>query len=412
LAIIPTFLEIAVPMAALLGVLLAFARLSGDSEIIVIRASGISITRLIAPVLMFGVVALSVGFFISMYARPWGYQTLSKSLFAIARTKSTAGLDKGVFNKLGKLTLYTDEIDHFTGQLKNVVIDDRRSTTEAASSERKVVFASSGSIITNEASETITFDLRNGVIHEMNAAGEYVITQFQANKTVMKSDDVFNPDASEGERENRELTNQQLASKSDRIASRIKELETNRDISTDKDKLSSDLKAVNARLAEHGILESDDNEKDPIDTANYDELQKLRRSSEVESARRISFPFASLCMALLGLPLGIQTPRTQKTWGIGLSVVLGLLGFIFYFALLTIGVTAAEKGSLAPQLGVWLPNLGTVAVGLTLIYLVGSERWQTVGDGSAPLLGAFISPLVKISRWCASLRFRKATFSL
>ena len=42
IAIIPTFLEIAVPLATLLGVMLAFARLSGDSEIVVNRGSGVS----------------------------------------------------------------------------------------------------------------------------------------------------------------------------------------------------------------------------------------------------------------------------------------------------------------------------------------------------------------------------------
>ena len=56
-SIIPTFLEIAIPLAALLGVMLAFARLSGDSEIIVMRASGISFTQFLGPVLLFGIVA-------------------------------------------------------------------------------------------------------------------------------------------------------------------------------------------------------------------------------------------------------------------------------------------------------------------------------------------------------------------
>ena len=46
IAIIPTFLEIAIPLSVLLGVMLAFARLSGDSEIVVMRASGISLYQI------------------------------------------------------------------------------------------------------------------------------------------------------------------------------------------------------------------------------------------------------------------------------------------------------------------------------------------------------------------------------
>jgi lipopolysaccharide export system permease protein len=392
LAIIPTFLEVAIPMAALLGVLLAIARFSGDSEIIVLRASGISITRLITPVLLFGIFTTLLCFGISMYARPWGHQTLSKSLFEIARTKSTAGLERGVFNKLGKLTLYADEIDHFSGRLVNVVIDDRRATKESNASDRKVVFAASGSIISNEENETITFNLKDGVIHEMNRSGEYVLTQFLSNKTIMHADEVFNPDVTEGVQEDRELTNQQLMAKSEKIKARLLELQSNNDTKTDSSD-GLDLEIMNEKLAQHGLIQPSQKIADPFADLGIKELAKLGRGTEVEQARRLSFPFAALCMALLGLPLGIQTPRSQKTWGVGLSFVLGLSGFLVYFALLTVGVAAAEKGSLSATIGVWLPNIGTLFVGGLLMHLIGSELWQTVGEGLTPLVTAVVSPI-------------------
>ena len=136
LALIPTFLEIAIPLATLLGVMLAIARLSGDSEIVVLRSAGISIYQLVLPVLLFGLFCASCSLFISLHLRPYGFKVLQDTLFEIARTKSTASLTPGIFNTLGKMTLYADQIDPHSGQLVRVLIDDRR-----AGDARKIVSA-------------------------------------------------------------------------------------------------------------------------------------------------------------------------------------------------------------------------------------------------------------------------------
>src|SRR5215218_2623982 len=51
--ILPTFLEVTVPMALLLAVLLSFGRLSADSEIVALKTSGISLYQMMVPVLAF-----------------------------------------------------------------------------------------------------------------------------------------------------------------------------------------------------------------------------------------------------------------------------------------------------------------------------------------------------------------------
>src|SRR5262245_57781188 len=51
--LLPAFLEVTVPMAMLLAILIAFGRLSADSEMVAMRSSGLSIYQLAPPVALF-----------------------------------------------------------------------------------------------------------------------------------------------------------------------------------------------------------------------------------------------------------------------------------------------------------------------------------------------------------------------
>ncbi|NLF25582.1 MAG: YjgP/YjgQ family permease, partial [Deltaproteobacteria bacterium] len=189
MAIIPTFLEFAIPMSVLLGVMLAFARLSGDSEIVIMRASGISLYQLLRAVALVGVLATLLSLYVSLLLRPWSNRELSRIIFEIARTKSTAGLEPGLFNKLGQLVLYAEEIDAISGELKNVMIDDKRNENR-----RQIIAAQSGLIESDEKARTITLHLKNGGIHEAHR-NNYSVTDFSAKHLILNSDEIYNPGA-------------------------------------------------------------------------------------------------------------------------------------------------------------------------------------------------------------------------
>lgn len=68
--LIPGFLAKTIPMGMLLGTLLAFGRLSGDSEIVAVRAAGASVERIMFPVAAFGLFASLVTFGINEVVVP------------------------------------------------------------------------------------------------------------------------------------------------------------------------------------------------------------------------------------------------------------------------------------------------------------------------------------------------------
>ncbi|MCB0354083.1 MAG: LPS export ABC transporter permease LptF [Bdellovibrionales bacterium] len=355
ISIVPTFLEFALPLSALLGVMLAFARLSGDSEIVVIRASGISLYQLLRPVFIFGILAFLLTLFVSHDLKPWGHKKLSQSLFEIAQSRSTAGLSPGVFNELGNMTLYAQEIQYDTGGLSKVLIDDRRSTEE-----RKVITARSGKIISNPSNETITFLLTDGEIHEQ-VEGKYVLTRYKTNRIHFGANDLYQTQETNERGRPRSLTDSEIQNE----LSELSRPQPTADLPQDA------IDTLNAASTEGPPLLS------------ATERQKRVRQLKIEQAQRWSLPFAALLLALTAMPLGIHPPRTQKTWGVGLSATVGLLVFVVYFAMLSIGITLAESGAISALLAAWLPNIVVSLFALYAIRKMGTEKWSSFGQAAS-----------------------------
>lgn len=364
-AIVPAFMEVAIPLATLLGVMLAFGRLSGDSEVIVMRSSGISILQLVRPIIVFGLLCGAFSLFVSHTASPWGFKILSRTLFEIARSKSTAGLEQGVFNKLGNLTLYTEKIDYHTGALDKVLIDDKRNADE-----RKIITATTGEIVSSEEDRTITLRLFEGEIHEQ-LESRYVITAYDTNSVELSSDEMYDSDTQTKRENNRELSLGQIAHFREKYAQQLAHIIAHPE---DEPKQQVSLPGQSPKNPPLGKKE----------------LQRKIRKLDVEAVRRFSMPYASFILALIALPLGIQQPRSQKTWGAGLSAALGLIVFVIYYGLLSTGVALAEGGKLNPYIALWIPNVVATAIAAYSIWKMGTEQWQSIAQRFEETLRALI----------------------
>lgn len=363
-AIIPTFLEIAIPMAALLGVMLAFARMSGDTEIIVMRASGISLLQLLKPVIIMAIIFSAASFYISIVLRPWGNYKLAQSLFEVAQSKSTAGLHPGVFNLLGKITLYAEGINDQNGDLNRVLIDDRREPDS-----RKVILAQKGNIISDPESRTIGLLLSDGYIHEI-VGKNYGLTHFTSNSLIIDYNEINESAGGAKDKRSREMS---LAEIESEIEEHWRIFDEYKAANGDPDLMSAETKLF---LEEEHVRNSGD-------------LKRKIRRFKTESGRRFSMPMATFILALLGLPLGIVPPRVQKTWGIGLSVGVGLIVFMVYYMLLSLGITLGENGKINVYIGLWLPNIVASIITFYIIHRVTSEKWNSIAHGFEMALERF-----------------------
>ncbi len=318
--ILPTFLEVTVPMALLLAVLLAFGRLSADSEIVALKTSGISLYQMTVPVLLFtaGVYVLSL--LVAVYARPWGNTQLKASLYEIAKTRASAGLRERIFNDdFSGLVIYVERIEPPGERLAGILVADSRDP-----SQRNTVLAQRGYLVANEAAHSVTLRLLDGQIHTF-VPGEksYQKTDFTVYDVTLN-----------------------LAVALAKFSQREKDA---------KEMTLGELRAAIAEKARAG---------------------RPANTERVELHRKFSLPFACLMFGLVAVPLGLQSARAVRSRGFSVSLVLIFL----YYLLLTAGEAMAEKGTLAPPLALWLPN--AVFAGLGLALFAAAAREVRVAPGA------------------------------
>lgn len=312
--ILPAFLEVTVPMALLLGILVAFGRLSADSEIVALRATGVSLYRLTLPVGVFALVVSVLTFGLSAYARPWGNSLLRSGLYDMVKARASTGIKAKVFNdEFSGLVLYVDRIEPPGNDLFDILISDTRDPKL-----QNTVYARSGTIISPESSDTLTLRLIDGGIYsasDKNTDG-YQDTDF-----------------------------------------------TTYDISLDLNMALDELRSKPKEASEMTIGEL---EQAMVERKERGETDWLER---VELHRKLSIPFACLVFAALGVPLGIQPSRSVHSRGFSVSLVL----IFSYYLLMTLGQNLGERGALPPSVAVWLPNVALSLVAIALLSRAARE---------------------------------------
>ncbi len=106
---------------------MTFLRMSGDNEIIALRASGLGISKLLPPVIIFSLIGVILTFWMTVYGKPWGKLALKELTYQVAISNLEIGLKERTFNdNFEGVTVYVNEINSRTKTLKDVFVEDRR----------------------------------------------------------------------------------------------------------------------------------------------------------------------------------------------------------------------------------------------------------------------------------------------
>jgi lipopolysaccharide export system permease protein len=161
---IPFIIAMTMPMGVLVAVLYAFSRLTSENEVTALRASGISVMRLVRPALVGGALLGLVMLVFNDQILPRSNHRLRTLQTDIARKKPTFALREQVINEVmqGKLFLRTSHIDEATNRMRGVTIynfDDPE--------RRKTIYADSGFMEMTPDQKDLQMKLHDGYLQQI-----------------------------------------------------------------------------------------------------------------------------------------------------------------------------------------------------------------------------------------------------
>src|SRR5918995_1094527 len=122
--LLPQALGITIPMALLGGMLFALGRLSGDREIVAMEACGVSLARLLRPLLLFAVAATVVTTYVMIVALPAANQAFREITFKLLMSRGETKIKPRVFyDGFPHLVIYVREVTPGVGWSDVLVAD-------------------------------------------------------------------------------------------------------------------------------------------------------------------------------------------------------------------------------------------------------------------------------------------------
>ncbi|MBF0126354.1 MAG: LptF/LptG family permease [Magnetococcales bacterium] len=290
---IPQFMVGTLPMALLSGILLAMGRMAQDNELIIIKASGISIVQLTRPIGLLIVIFTIISLLLNWIWVPQAFYEFSLLKSSLLSSNTALAVQPKTFNRdIPGMTIYIDHQDPKTGTLEGILIHDQRNPAEAVTITAQRAHPHTG------ADNKAALFLEEGSRHWVTAGGHYRHMQFAT--------------------------------------------------------FDLGLELVLGLIPLHKKEGLDEMGPGELYHIIHHGPPEQNHPARMEWHRRLAFPAATLIMGMLAIPLGMQqSHRSSKGYGF----IAALLILILHFLLLASGEALAGKGALSPLAGFWIPNL-------------------------------------------------------
>ncbi len=399
---IPFIVAMTLPMAVLVAVMYTFSHLAADNEVTAMKANGISVGRILAPVLGGAALMSVISLFWNDQVLPRSNHTLRTLLVDIQRKKPTFQLKEQVINEVvpGQFFLRAARIDPATNTLNDVTIYDLQDPDR-----RRIIMADSGRMAYTGGGTDLYLTLRDGEVHEIKRTDpeHFNRTFYTVNRIKVEGvSNTFETTKNDEYRSDREMgicAMQDVVARADQDLRRVRTEAINAVVGelrrvarlaplrraladTSTPHASLYCKALGAmqrvlggprpaRAAERvasTVLPPGAVAQEVTTPAAY--AQRLRAARqraaiyEVEIQKKLAISAACIIFALLGVPLAIRYPRG----GVGLVIGSSLAVFSVYYVGLIGGEEFGDRLIVPPFFAMWTPNLIFLIVSIPLLW--------------------------------------------
>ena len=296
--VLPIALAFTIPWAALVSIMLVFGRLSADNEITAMRACGVSILQIVAPIIMLTFALTCLCLYLQLDVGPRYLGKAQVVVKSVAVDHPLALFEPGIPIEFDNLSMYIDQKNPETGEIKGIQV---YNLSKDAKRIEQDVTASSGKIVVDKVAQKMDIILENATIiaYENNNDEHPRRTFGKEMKFTLEYGKEFNRK---------------------RIALRDKHL---------------GYEGLYAR----SIIERKRNSTERI------------CEIETELNQRVALALAPMAFLLLGLPMAIRTSRRETSIGLFMSVLLAGL----YFGSVLVSDSLKSTPWMFPQYIVWIP---------------------------------------------------------
>ncbi|HLP17154.1 MAG TPA: LptF/LptG family permease [Bacteroidota bacterium] len=379
---------LAVPMAVLIATLMAFGGLSASSEVTAMKASGISLYKMVAPVL---VCAAALSYFMVVFNNkilPEANHRSKTLMMDIRKKKPTLTLVPGLFSQdMPGLSILVRKTFETSNELEGVIIYNHKNPQK-----NTMITAKRGIISFTADYKRLIMDLYDGEVHEIDNATfhQYRAVTFahQRLTTAAEGFDFERSSNNAFSRGDREMTVGEMRYMTDSLSREVARSRRHVDVFNNSlismllngsvDKQTPDYAlwspveqytTIGSRLMYLRTLLD-------AEYANINYREKQKREFQTEIQKKYSIPLACFIFVLVGAPLGVMARRG----GFGIAASLSLGFFLLYWASLIGGEKLADREIITPWFGMWMANLALAPLGMVLTYRIAKENVELSFD--------------------------------
>lgn len=320
--LVPFVVSYALPMGLLTGVLLVLGRMSSDREITALRAAGLSVAWISAPILFFSLIGVTLAAFINFQFMPTARLAYQRELAEAVRANPLSFIvPKTFIRDFPGVVIYAGEKNG--SQLKDFWLWE----LDAQNRVKRFARADSGRLDFDEADNKL------------------VLTLQRAQAEMRDAKDPENFAATAGAASWEEAT-------FDLPLTKI----------TGERTVQKKLKWYTFPQ----LVEEWRRLNRPIPDMTLEDRQKQQMRVQITIHEKFSMAFSVLSFTLIAIPLGIKVSRKETSANLGLGLGLALA---YYFATIIVG-WFDNYPALRPDLLMWLPNVAFQSLGLWMFYKV------------------------------------------
>lgn len=415
-----SLVPMALPLSILLASIMTFGNLGENYELIACKASGISLLKVMKPLIILTIFMTAFAFIFSNNIVPYANLKGSVLLYDIKKTKPEMIIKEGVFTELQDFNIKVARVDKETGIMHDLIIYNHRGNKL---NNNEVIVADSGRIIVSEKDKTTEFILYSGSRYKEEQSSKRQKTEmpfsrvhFGEQRMVIssESDDFRRTDESIFSDSYRMLSIDQLEYKKDTLTKQLTEKarifgrrrlvydylnqrqEDTRKDSINKDtipvvdnvdKLMSDLSVEEKAMVLETSLRKVRQLSSQIQMSEreFEQQAEIIRRYEIEWHKKFTLSLACLIFFFIGAPLG----GIIRKGGLGMPVVVSIVFFIVYYVISMTGERSAREGIFTPFEGVWLSTFIVLPIGVIL-------TWQAASDAKILNTEVYINLFRKI----------------